>query len=94
VLERDDAIFHNIHLFEVILKNLVALLNLIPVHELQGIWVRMLHLLGLLLNNISCIERLDRANTNWDEFIPVNQFVLVFISKSNQHVDVVIIETI
>ena len=83
VLERDNTVFNNVNLLEVILKELVALLNFVPVDKLEGIWVGVFHFFGLLLSNITSVEGLDGTDTDWDKLIPVNELVLVFVGKSN-----------
>jgi len=72
VLERDNAVFNNVNLLEEILKELVALLNFVPVDKLESIWVWVFHFFGLLLGDVSSIEGLDCADTDWNKLIPVN----------------------
>jgi hypothetical protein len=91
VLNRDNAVFHDINLLEEVFKKFVALLNFVPVDELKGIRVGMFHFFGLLLSNVTSVEGLDGTDTDWNELIPVDELVLVFISKSNKHVDIVIV---
>jgi hypothetical protein len=91
VLERDNTISDDVDLLKEVGEELIAFLNLIPIDQLESIWIWMLHLLSLLLGNVPRVESLDGVDSDWDELLPRDQFVLVLIGQSDQHVDVVIV---
>ena len=67
--------------------------NLLPVDPLESLRVWMADVLSLL-HDISSVDVLDGIDTDGNKLFPINQLVMVLISQSNHHVDVIVIQSI
>lgn len=94
MLEGDHAVLNDVDLVELVLEESVALLDFVPVHKFEGVWIWVLQFLGLLFADVSNVKRLNGIDTNWDEFLPRDFLIFVFICKGYQHVDIIIVEAI
>lgn len=94
MLKRYNTILDSIDFFKEITKKLICLLDLIPVHHFQGIWIWMFHFFCWLFDNISGIKSPDSIDTDWDELLPRDELVLILIGKGDKHVDIIVIKSI
>ena len=94
VLKRYNTIPDSIDFLKEITKKLISLLDLIPVHHFQSIWIWVFHFFCRLFDNISGIKSSDSIDTNRDEFLPRDELVFVLICKCDKHVDIIVIQSI
>ena len=48
----------------------------------------------ILLGQVPGVKGSNCLNTDWNEQLPVDHLIFIFISESNQHVDIVVIQSI